>query len=93
MAEAIGLMHESTGEAHRRRLVVWKPSRSRRSLKPSMLAGASSDSDSDGGGGGSGGSSSDSPIAAEAAGPSSAAAAGPSSAAAAGPSATAAEPA
>lgn len=27
MAESWGLMHESTGEGGRRRLVVWKPSR------------------------------------------------------------------
>lgn len=37
MAEGWGLMHESTGEGDGRRLVVWKPSRSRRSLKPFML--------------------------------------------------------
>lgn len=30
MAEARGLMHESVGEGGERRLVVWKPSRSRR---------------------------------------------------------------
>lgn len=30
MAEARGLMHESVGEGGARRLVVWKPSRSRR---------------------------------------------------------------
>ncbi|PSC71441.1 Meiotic recombination SPO11-2 [Micractinium conductrix] len=51
MAEAWGLMHESVGEADRRRLVVWKPSRGRRSLKPSMLEGLSS-SDEGGEGGG-----------------------------------------
>ncbi|PRW60034.1 hypothetical protein C2E21_1569 [Chlorella sorokiniana] len=50
MAEARGLMHESVGESGARRLVVWKPSRSRRSLKPSMLQGAVSDGD-DGSGG------------------------------------------
>lgn len=48
MAESWGLMHESTGEGANRRLVLWKPSRSRRSLKPSMLAGASSDSEGGG---------------------------------------------
>lgn len=37
MAEGWGLMHASQGEAERRRLVVWKPSRSRKSLKPGML--------------------------------------------------------
>lgn len=30
MAEARGLMHESVGEGGERRLMVWKPSRSRR---------------------------------------------------------------
>lgn len=62
LAESWGLMHESTGEGASRRLVLWKPSRSRRSLKPSMLQGASSDSDggddapsSSGGGGSSAG--------------------------------------
>ena len=38
LAESWGLMHESVGAEPQRCLVVWKPSRSRRSLKPSMLA-------------------------------------------------------
>ena len=42
LAEGWGLMHESTGEGAARRLVVWKPSRSRRSLKPAMLDGCCS---------------------------------------------------
>lgn len=42
-----GLMHESVGEGARRKLVVWKPSRGCKSLKPSMLKGwSSSDSSS-----------------------------------------------
>lgn len=51
MAEQWGLMHQSAGEGARRRLVVWKPSRSRRSLKPEMLEGLSSDSEEEGDGG------------------------------------------
>lgn len=56
LAEGWGLLHESKGEGARRKLVVWKPSRSQRSLKPSMLEGCSSDSgDGDGGVGDGGG--------------------------------------
>lgn len=54
LAEGWGLMHESVGEGGARRLVVWKPSRTRRSLKPEMLQAAaahSSDSEGEGGGG------------------------------------------
>ncbi|KAL4426525.1 hypothetical protein ABPG77_008383 [Micractinium sp. CCAP 211/92] len=47
MAESWGLMHESRGEGGRRRLVVWKPSRGCKTLKPSMLEGWSSSSNSD----------------------------------------------
>ena len=46
MAEAWGFMHESVGEGERRKLVVWKPSRGRKSLKPSMLEGLGSSSSS-----------------------------------------------
>lgn len=42
MAESWGLMHESTGEGGRRRLVVWKPSRGCKTLKPGMQEGWSS---------------------------------------------------
>lgn len=47
MAESWGLMHESVGEGSRRRLVVWKPSSSRRSLKPGRLEGRLSSDPSD----------------------------------------------
>ena len=47
LAESWGLMHESQGVGARRKLIVWKPSRCRQSLKPAMLLEASSDSDSD----------------------------------------------
>ncbi|KAL4458535.1 hypothetical protein ABPG75_013400 [Micractinium tetrahymenae] len=47
MAESWGLMHESRGEGGRRRLVVWKPSRGCKTLKPGMLEGWSSSSSSD----------------------------------------------
>eukprot|EP00887_Chlorella_sp_A99_P004506 scaffold34.g4506.t1 len=37
LCEAWGLMHQSVGAPPQRRLLVWKPSRARRSLKPEML--------------------------------------------------------
>ncbi|GAB4821868.1 hypothetical protein N2152v2_008914 [Parachlorella kessleri] len=41
VAEAWGLMHQSYGEGAERHIIVWKPSRTRRSLKASMVLGAS----------------------------------------------------
>lgn len=48
MAESWGFMHESHGEGARRKLVVWKPSRGMKSLKPAMLEGWSSSGGSEG---------------------------------------------
>lgn len=54
LAEGWGLMHKSAGEGGARRLVVWKPSRTRRTLKPAMAQFSDSEGEGDSGEAGSG---------------------------------------